>query len=36
VSGPAYRLPAREVPQLARATMDAASAAAHRMAGRRR
>lgn len=35
VSGPSYRLPAREVPRLARATMDAAAAAAHRMAGRR-
>jgi DNA-binding IclR family transcriptional regulator len=35
VSGPAYRLPAREVPHLARRVMDAAAGAAHRMAGRR-
>jgi DNA-binding IclR family transcriptional regulator len=34
VSGPAYRLPARDVPQLARRVMDAAAAASHRMAGR--
>ena len=36
VSGPSYRLPAREVAHLARLTMDAAARAAHRMAGRRR
>ena len=36
VSGPAYRLPSREVPHLARSVMDAAARAAHRMAGRRR
>ena len=36
VSGPSYRLPAREVAHLARLTMDAAAAAAHRMAGRGR
>ena len=36
VSGPSYRLPAREVAHLARLTMDAAAAAAHRMAGRAR
>lgn len=36
VSGPSYRLPSREVPHLARLVMDAAAAAAHRMAGRRR
>ncbi len=34
VSGPAYRLPARDLPQLARHVMDAAAAASHRMAGR--
>jgi len=36
VSGPAYRLPAREVPHLARLVMDAAAGAANRIAGRRR
>jgi DNA-binding IclR family transcriptional regulator len=36
VSGPSYRLPGREVAHLARLSMDAAAAAAHRMAGRRR
>jgi DNA-binding IclR family transcriptional regulator len=36
VSGPSYRLPARDVPQLASRVIDAAAAAAHRMAGRRR
>jgi hypothetical protein len=36
VSGPSYRLPAREIAHLARRTMNAAAAAAHRMAGRRR
>ena len=36
VSGPSYRLPARDVPHLARRVIDAAAAAAHRMAGRRR
>lgn len=35
VSGPAYRLPGREVPHLARLVVDAATGAAHRMAGRR-
>jgi DNA-binding IclR family transcriptional regulator len=34
VSGPAYRLPKRDVPRLARHVMDAAAAASHRMAGR--
>ncbi|MEP6757898.1 MAG: IclR family transcriptional regulator [Actinomycetota bacterium] len=34
VSGPAYRLPARDVSHLARQVMDAAAAASHRMAGR--
>lgn len=34
VSGPAYRLPARDVPHLARQLMNAAAAASHRMAGR--
>ena len=34
VSGPAYRLPTRDVPHLARQVMDAAAAASHRMAGR--
>jgi DNA-binding IclR family transcriptional regulator len=36
VSGPSYRLPLRDVAQLASRVMDAAAAAAHRMAGRRR
>jgi IclR family acetate operon transcriptional repressor len=36
VSGPSYRLPAREAAHLARLTMDAAARAAHRMSGRRR
>ena len=35
VSGPAYRLPARDLPQLSRHVMDAAVAVSHRMAGRR-
>ncbi len=35
VSGPAYRLPQRDVPGLARHVMDAAAAAANRMSGRR-
>jgi DNA-binding IclR family transcriptional regulator len=34
VSGPAYRLPQRDVPGLARHVIDAAAAASHRMAGR--
>jgi len=34
VSGPAYRLPGRDVPHLARQVIDAAAAASHRMAGR--
>jgi DNA-binding IclR family transcriptional regulator len=34
VSGPAYRLPQRDIPVLARHVIDAASAASHRMAGR--
>ncbi len=34
VSGPAYRLPQRDIPGLARHVIDAASAASHRMAGR--
>jgi DNA-binding IclR family transcriptional regulator len=34
VSGPAYRLPERDVPRLARHVMDAAAAASHRIAGR--
>jgi len=34
VSGPAYRLPQRDVPRLARHVMNAAAAASHRMAGR--
>src|SRR3990172_8607096 len=35
VSGPAYRLPQRDIPHLAKQVMDAAAAASHRMAGRR-
>lgn len=35
VSGPGYRLPARDIPTLARRVIDAATAASHRMAGRR-
>lgn len=35
VSGPAYRLPQRDVPGLARHVMDAAAAAANRMSGKR-
>ena len=34
VSGPAYRLPQRDIPGLARHVINAASAASHRMAGR--
>ena len=34
VSGPAYRLPQRDIPGLARHVIDAASAASHHMAGR--
>jgi DNA-binding IclR family transcriptional regulator len=34
VSGPSFRLPARDLPRLARHVMDAAAAAGHRMAGR--
>jgi DNA-binding IclR family transcriptional regulator len=34
VSGPSFRLPARDLPGLARHVMDAAAAAGHRMAGR--
>jgi DNA-binding IclR family transcriptional regulator len=34
VSGPAYRLPQRDVPRLAQHVIDAAAAASHRMAGR--
>ena len=34
VSGPAYRLPTRDVARLARQVIDAAVAASHRMAGR--
>ena len=34
VSGPSFRLPARDLPVLARHVMDAAAAAGHRMAGR--
>ena len=34
VSGPAYRLPARDVPRLAKHVIDAAAAASYRMAGR--
>jgi IclR family acetate operon transcriptional repressor len=34
VSGPAYRLPQRDIPRLARYVIDAASAASHHMAGR--
>jgi DNA-binding IclR family transcriptional regulator len=34
VSGPAYRLPTRDVASLARQVIDAAAAASHRMAGR--
>jgi DNA-binding IclR family transcriptional regulator len=34
VSGPAYRLPQRDIPRLARHVIDAAAAASHRMAGR--
>ena len=35
VSGPAYRLPSRDLAQLARHVMDAAAAVSHRMTGRR-
>ncbi len=35
VSGPNYRLPEKDQPNLARQVMDAAAAASHRMAGRR-
>lgn len=35
VSGPGYRLPARDLPHLGRIVMDAAAAVSHRMAGRR-
>jgi DNA-binding IclR family transcriptional regulator len=35
VSGPSYRLPARDLAQLARLVMNGAAAASHRMAGRR-
>lgn len=34
VSGPTFRLPARDLPLLARQVMDAAAAVGHRMAGR--
>jgi DNA-binding IclR family transcriptional regulator len=34
VSGPSFRLPARDLPRLARHVMDAATAVGHRMAGR--
>jgi DNA-binding IclR family transcriptional regulator len=34
VSGPSYRLPARDLAKLARRVMDGAAAASHRMAGR--
>jgi DNA-binding IclR family transcriptional regulator len=34
VSGPAYRLPQRDVPGLAKHVIDAAAAVSHRMAGR--
>ena len=34
VSGPSFRLPARDLPVLARHVMDAAAAAGHRMTGR--
>lgn len=35
LSGPSYRLPERDLSQLSRVLIDAASAASHRMAGRR-
>jgi len=35
LSGPGYRLPTRDLPNLARHVIDAAAAASHRMAGRR-